>query len=82
MPAHIVVLRDGVSESQFDEVKCLELTALKNACMQFDAKLENKYRPSLTVLIVQKRHSTRFYANDNHPGVKYAFLLTQKMDYY
>uniref|UniRef100_A0A915DUQ1 Piwi domain-containing protein n=1 Tax=Ditylenchus dipsaci TaxID=166011 RepID=A0A915DUQ1_9BILA len=66
LPKHIVIMRDGVSESQFRMVIDQELADLQRACQAVD----KSYRPTLTVLIVQKRHGTRFYAEDaNFPGV-------------
>ncbi|KAI1704908.1 piwi domain-containing protein [Ditylenchus destructor] len=68
LPKHIILFRDGVSESQFDQVMKFEAEGLKNACVKLG------FKPTVTVLIVQKRHSTRFYApqvdnREQHPGV-------------
>ncbi|KAI1702280.1 piwi domain-containing protein [Ditylenchus destructor] len=68
LPKHIIMIRDGVSESQFDQVLTFELKGLREACIKLN------FRPTLTVLIVQKRHSTRFYApqvdgREQHQGV-------------
>ncbi|KAI6238409.1 hypothetical protein M3Y99_00692300 [Aphelenchoides fujianensis] len=57
LPKHIVVFRDGVSESQFDMVLDFELASMK----RWTDKKPN-YKPTFTVVIVQKRHATRFYA--------------------
>uniref|UniRef100_A0A915EPI7 Piwi domain-containing protein n=1 Tax=Ditylenchus dipsaci TaxID=166011 RepID=A0A915EPI7_9BILA len=66
LPKHIVIMRDGVSESQFRMVIDQELADLQRACQAVD----KSYRPTLTVLIVQKCLGTRFYAEDaNFPGV-------------
>ncbi|KAI1700545.1 piwi domain-containing protein [Ditylenchus destructor] len=72
LPKHIVMFRDGVSESQFEQVLNFELKGLKKACIKLGCKPPDV---TLTVLIVQKRHSTRFYApqvdgREQHPGVK------------
>ncbi|KAI1700368.1 piwi domain-containing protein [Ditylenchus destructor] len=71
LPKHIVMFRDGVSESQFEQVLNFELKGLKKACIKLGCKPPDV---TLTVLIVQKRHSTRFYApqvdgREQHPGV-------------
>jgi len=59
-PERILVYRDGASEGQFDQILADELSSLKAAC----AKLENGYSPKITFLTVQKRHHTRFFAQD------------------
>ncbi|CAB4399861.1 unnamed protein product [Rhizophagus irregularis] len=56
-PKKILFYRDGVSESQFMEVLDSELTAIKAACHS----LEANYKPSITFVVVQKRHHTRFF---------------------
>ncbi|KAL3683483.1 hypothetical protein R1sor_001505 [Riccia sorocarpa] len=56
-PQQIVIYRDGVSESQFEQVLEKELIAFKKAC---DA-LESGYNPKITLVVVQKRHHTRFF---------------------
>ncbi|KAI6174172.1 Dolichyl-diphosphooligosaccharide--protein glycosyltransferase subunit 1 [Aphelenchoides besseyi] len=58
LPKHIVVFRDGVSDSQFDMVKNIELGSMKQQCKSMWPK--NHF--TFTIVIVQKRHSTRFYA--------------------
>ncbi|KAK9870485.1 hypothetical protein WA026_008044 [Henosepilachna vigintioctopunctata] len=59
-PRRIVFFRDGVSEGQFNEVLSKELSAIRRAC----TSLENDYKPSITFLVVQKRHHTRFFPMD------------------
>lgn len=56
-PYKIIFFRDGVSEGQFTEVKQKELSAIRRACF----KLEEKYEPKITFIVVQKRHHTRFF---------------------
>jgi eukaryotic translation initiation factor 2C len=56
LPKNIVVFRDGVSEGQFDQVLDHEYKLLVETCH----KLEPKYNPLVTFIIVQKRHHTRF----------------------
>ncbi|CAB5389607.1 unnamed protein product [Rhizophagus irregularis] len=50
-------LCDGVSESQFMKVLEHELTAIKDACQN----LEVNYKPTITFVVVQKIHHTRFF---------------------
>ncbi|XP_074307766.1 protein argonaute 6-like [Silene latifolia] len=56
-PKHIIVFRDGVSESQFSQVLNIELEQIKQAYLGCgDAKV-----PKFTVIVAQKRHHTRFF---------------------
>ncbi|KAK3067198.1 hypothetical protein LTR53_016079 [Teratosphaeriaceae sp. CCFEE 6253] len=57
LPTKIILYRDGVSEGQYDQV-------LRDEVPHFEAvfqKLYGKTWPKLTVIIVGKRHHTRFY---------------------
>ncbi|KAJ2872895.1 hypothetical protein GGH93_003647, partial [Coemansia aciculifera] len=56
-PARIVFYRDGVSETQFNQVRDRELIEIQRAC----ASVENGYKPEITFLAVLKRHNTRFF---------------------
>lgn len=55
-PERLLYYRDGVSESQYAAVLKDEVAAMKRACAEFAPD----YAPTLTVVIVQKRHHTRF----------------------
>lgn len=59
-PTKILFYRDGVSEGQFEQVYMYELRAIQKACMD----LPGKYRPGITLVIVQKRHHARFFCVD------------------
>ena len=59
-PVKILFYRDGVSEGQFEAVYMYELRAIQKACME----LPGKYRPGITLVIVQKRHHARFFCAD------------------
>ena len=59
-PEKILFYRDGVSEGQFEQVYMYELRAIQKACMD----LPGKYRPGITLVIVQKRHHARFFCAD------------------
>ena len=62
LPENIIVYRDGVSEGQYDLVVKEELTRLKEACKQtYPASDTEKGLPRISVVIVGKRHHTRFY---------------------
>ncbi|GBB99127.1 hypothetical protein RclHR1_03420010 [Rhizophagus clarus] len=56
-PRRIIFYRDGVSESQFVKVLQDEMNAIKGACQALDAT----YKPTVTYVVVQKRHHTRFF---------------------
>ncbi|THG05235.1 protein argonaute 2-like [Camellia sinensis] len=61
-PKKIVVFRDGVSEGQFDMVLNEELLDLKNAIY------EGNYRPTITLVVAQKRHQTRLFLENERDG--------------
>ncbi|KAK6341532.1 hypothetical protein TWF696_008604 [Orbilia brochopaga] len=58
VPEKILFYRDGVSEGQYDQVLALEVPQIFSAFEQFMPKAK---APKLTVVIVGKRHHTRFY---------------------
>ncbi|KAJ9174711.1 hypothetical protein P3X46_013327 [Hevea brasiliensis] len=58
-PDMIVLFRDGVSDGQFDMVLNEELMDLK---MTFEAL---NYFPTITVVVAQKRHTTRLFLDSN-----------------
>jgi eukaryotic translation initiation factor 2C len=60
-PHRILFYRDGVSEGQFAQVLDFELKAIKEACKEIDPS----YNPTITFVLVQKRHHTRFFVNSN-----------------
>ena len=60
-PSKILFYRDGVSEGQFDQVLVHEVRAVQEACM----KLEKNYRPRITFVVVQKRHHTRLFCEND-----------------
>ncbi|CAB4490635.1 unnamed protein product [Rhizophagus irregularis] len=59
-PERILFYRDGVSEGQFSTVLNEEIRAIKDACMSLDGR----YKPTITFVVVQKRHHTRFFPID------------------
>lgn len=62
-PEKIIVYRDGVSEGQFHQVLEQELPLIQKACVEITPG--NKCNPKITVIIVGKRHHTRFYPTDS-----------------
>eukprot|EP00640_Fibrocapsa_japonica_P002962 CAMPEP_0113935646 /NCGR_PEP_ID=MMETSP1339-20121228/2767_1 /TAXON_ID=94617 /ORGANISM="Fibrocapsa japonica" /LENGTH=264 /DNA_ID=CAMNT_0000937873 /DNA_START=40 /DNA_END=834 /DNA_ORIENTATION=- /assembly_acc=CAM_ASM_000762 len=63
-PARIVFYRDGVGETQFQEVAQKEVQAIRKACND----IEPGYNPKLTFVVVQKRHHTRFFVKNRDDG--------------
>lgn len=79
-PERIIFFRDGVSEGQFDQVRHAEIRAIRSACKRLQA---DGYEPSITFLVVQKRHHTRLFPtnprdsedkNMNVPAGKQLFI--------
>lgn len=58
-PMQIIIFRDGVSESQFEQVIREEYLAFKRAFKKLESS--GKYEPRITLIVVQKRHHTRFF---------------------
>lgn len=56
-PKHLVVYRDGISESEFSSTLREEISSLISTCQALHAQ----YKPTITYIIVQKRHHTRFF---------------------
>src|SRR3954451_21481923 len=72
-PQHILFYRDGVSESQYGMVIADEIPRIKAGCISAGKKLKlgDNWTPHLTLLIVGKRHHTRFFPiKDDRNGVK------------
>ncbi|KAH7380393.1 hypothetical protein DE146DRAFT_295085 [Phaeosphaeria sp. MPI-PUGE-AT-0046c] len=63
-PENVLYYRDGVAESQYDEIKQKENSAIErawNQCVQKESSDTNVPLLRLTTVIVTKRHSTRFF---------------------
>uniref|UniRef100_A0A915PQ71 Piwi domain-containing protein n=1 Tax=Setaria digitata TaxID=48799 RepID=A0A915PQ71_9BILA len=56
-PKHIIIYRDGISESEFLNTLREEIASVKTACK----RLDSEYSPTLAYVVVQKRHNTRFF---------------------
>lgn len=66
LPDNIVVYRDGVSEGQYDKVIDTELPLLKAACKAtYPGPDTQKGLPRMAIVVVGKRHNTRFYPTSN-----------------
>nr|QNU10184.1 argonaute 9 [Arabidopsis halleri] len=64
-PEHIIIFRDGVSESQFNQVLNIELDQMMQACKFLD---EN-WSPKFTVIVAQKNHHTKFFQSSRPDNV-------------
>ncbi|KAJ6846013.1 protein argonaute 4B-like [Iris pallida] len=65
-PDQIMIFRDGVSESQFNQVLNIELDQIIEACKFLD----ETWSPKFTLIIAQKNHHTKFFqpgSPDNVP---------------
>ncbi len=60
-PQRILFYRDGVSEGQFAQVLNFELAAIKEAARE----IHPDYNPTITFILVQKRHHTRFFTTSD-----------------
>ncbi|KAF7824810.1 protein argonaute 4A-like [Senna tora] len=56
-PEHIIIFRDGVSESQFNQVLNIELDQIIQACKHY----KDNWNPKFTLIIAQKNHHTKFF---------------------
>lgn len=63
LPENILVYRDGVSEGQYQVLKDDEIPSLRKACDGiYTADQRKKGFPKISIVVVGKRHHTRFYA--------------------
>ncbi|ETI22358.1 hypothetical protein G647_06432 [Cladophialophora carrionii CBS 160.54] len=61
-PENILIYRDGVSEGQYNLVLDQELPEIRSACTAlYPVSMTKKGIPRITIIIVGKRHNTRFY---------------------
>lgn len=66
LPTNILYYRDGVSEGQFKELIRVELRAMYDACHAVDADWGGRVK--ITLIVVQKRHHTRFFPGKSGLG--------------
>lgn len=61
-PENVLIYRDGVSEGQYESVLTTELPLLRKACADLYPPADTKKGfPHMTIVVVGKRHHTRFY---------------------
>lgn len=72
LPQNIIVFRDGVSEGQYQKVLDVELASIRDAIKEiYPASDQKKRIPKISIVVVGKRHHTRFYAtNENDADPK------------
>jgi eukaryotic translation initiation factor 2C len=62
LPENILLYRDGVSEGQYETVLKVELPQIRKACRNvYLASDTEKGIPRISIIVVGKRHNTRFY---------------------
>ncbi|UMM39373.1 hypothetical protein L5515_016456 [Caenorhabditis briggsae] len=64
-PAHIVIYRDGLSEGDFQRTLYEEKRSVETACRSIAAD----FNPTLTYIVVTKRHHTRFFLKNEEEGL-------------
>lgn len=57
---HIIILRDGLSDSQIEETCNIELLQIDEVCKDFEKKIESDFKPTLTYIVIKRNHSVRF----------------------
>ncbi|KAE8354848.1 ribonuclease H-like domain-containing protein [Aspergillus coremiiformis] len=70
-PENILVYRDGISEGQYTKCMTEELPLIRKACREVYPKdMQAKNLPRITIIIVSKRHQTRFYPTEGQTADK------------
>lgn len=74
-PEHIIVFRDGVSESQFNQVLNIELDQLIESCKFLD----EKWSPKFVIIVAQKNHHTKFFQAGSPDNVPPGTIIDNKV---
>jgi len=74
-PDQIIIFRDGVSESQFNQVLNIELDQIIEACKFLD----DKWCPKFLVIIAQKNHHTKFFQPGSPDNVPPGTVIDNKV---
>ncbi|KAI3454374.1 hypothetical protein Pfo_011037 [Paulownia fortunei] len=74
-PAQIIIFRNGLSTSQFDQILNVEMDQILKAC-NF---LEEKWRPKFTVIVSQRRHHTKFFDANSGANVSPGTVIDNKV---
>ncbi|PWA57490.1 Argonaute/Dicer protein, PAZ [Artemisia annua] len=71
-PQHIIIFRDGVSESQFNQVLNIELEQI----MQF---MDNNWDPKFMVIVAQKTHHTKFFQPNSDVNIPPGTIIDNRV---
>ncbi|CAI0452229.1 unnamed protein product [Linum tenue] len=74
-PEQIIIFRDGVSESQFNQVLNIELDQIIEACKFLD----EKWNPKFVVIVAQKNHHTKFFQPNGPDNVPPGTIIDNKV---
>ncbi|XP_062082380.1 protein argonaute 4-like [Humulus lupulus] len=74
-PDQIIIFRDGVSESQFNQVLNIELDQIIEACKFLD----ESWNPKFVVIIAQKNHHTKFFQQSNPENVPPGTIIDNRI---
>ncbi|KAL0370296.1 UNVERIFIED_CONTAM: protein argonaute 4 [Sesamum angustifolium] len=74
-PDQIIIFRDGVSESQFNQVLNIELNQIIEACKFLD----EKWSPKFVVIVAQKNHHTKFFQPNAPENVQPGTIIDNKV---
>ncbi|CAI0397266.1 unnamed protein product [Linum tenue] len=74
-PDQIIIFRDGVSESQFNQVLNIELDQIIEACKFLD----EKWNPKFVVIVAQKNHHTKFFQPNGPENVPPGTIIDNKV---
>ncbi|GER56743.1 argonaute family protein [Striga asiatica] len=74
-PAQIVIFRNGLSTSQFDQMLEVEMGQIFKAC-DF---LEEKWRPKFTVIVSQRHHHTKFFDANSKANISPGTIVDSKV---
>ncbi|XP_057740880.1 protein argonaute 16 [Arachis stenosperma] len=74
-PSQIIVFRDGVSESQFNQVLNVELNQIKKAYELLEAVII----PKFTVIVAQKNHHTKLFLANGPENVPPGTVVDTKI---
>ncbi|KAJ4771652.1 Argonaute [Rhynchospora pubera] len=74
-PNHVIIFRDGVSESQFNQVLNIELDQIMAACKFLD----DNWNPKFTVIVAQKNHHTRFFIPNSQSNLPPGTVIDKKV---
>ncbi|KAM6576742.1 hypothetical protein CsatB_028579 [Cannabis sativa] len=74
-PDQIIIFRDGVSESQFNQVLNIELDQIIEACKFLD----DTWNPKFVVIIAQKNHHTKFFQQSTPDNVPPGTIIDNKI---